>query len=285
MPAHNEGAVIARTLKAMITGAACGELDIIVICNGCRDDTAHVARQFDPFVRVIELDVASKPAALNVGDQAARGFPRIYVDADVLVTIDVIRALAERLMQGDVFAAAPRPNVDVANCSAPVRAFYRIQSQLPSACEGIGGSGVYALSERGRQRFHSFPAITADDGYVRIQFTPEERVTLQSARSVVFAPHRLKDLIAIKSRSHLGNYELAKLYPQLWRNKGQSNHKALLRLFRSPSLWLDLFVYSFVMTRARWQARNRIRRQDFGWKRDNSSRFGGMSLGQAGKSK
>jgi glycosyltransferase involved in cell wall biosynthesis len=46
IPAHNESSVIARTLKAMTDGAKPGELDVIVVCNGCSDDTAVVAGRF-----------------------------------------------------------------------------------------------------------------------------------------------------------------------------------------------------------------------------------------------
>ncbi|MGA8273701.1 MAG: glycosyltransferase, partial [Candidatus Sulfotelmatobacter sp.] len=81
IPAHNEGAVIARTLKAMTDGAQPAELDIIVVCNGCSDDTAAVARRFSPAVRVLETAIAGKTNALNLGDEAARSFPRVYVDA------------------------------------------------------------------------------------------------------------------------------------------------------------------------------------------------------------
>ena len=46
IPAHNEERVIARTLEAMVAGASPGELEIIVVANGCSDATADVARGF-----------------------------------------------------------------------------------------------------------------------------------------------------------------------------------------------------------------------------------------------
>ena len=69
IPAHNEGSVIARTLQAMTDGAEPGELDVIVVCNGCSDNTSAVARRFGAPVRVVETDVASKTHALNLGDE------------------------------------------------------------------------------------------------------------------------------------------------------------------------------------------------------------------------
>jgi len=272
IPAHNESSVIARTLQAMTSSAEPNELDVIVVCNGCTDDTAAVAGRFSPAVRVIETNVASKTHALNLGDEAAQGFPRIYADADVVITMKTIRTLAQRLERGDVLAVAPTPNFDLAGCSWPVRACYEIRSLLPSAQEGVGGSGVYALSEAGRGRFREFPAVTADDGYVRIQFQEEERETLPSAHSIVFPPRSIKHLIATKTRAHYGSFELASRFPGLWKNRGESNHNSLLRLFKHPELWGKLAVYCLVTTIAKYRAQKRLRGGIAGWERDKTSR-------------
>ena len=39
IPAHNEETVIGRCLAALFAGAGEGELDVVVVCNGCRDGT------------------------------------------------------------------------------------------------------------------------------------------------------------------------------------------------------------------------------------------------------
>lgn len=272
IPAFNEGSVIGRTLKAMTEGARPGELDVIVVCNGCTDDTATVARSFRPRVRVIETELLGKPHALNLGDGVAESFPRVYADADVLITIESIRELAKRLEKGDVLAVAPSPRVDLTGCSWPVRACFDITSRLPSSQEGIGGSGVYALSEAGHRRFREFPMVTSDDGYVRIQFRPEERETLTSATSTVIAPATVKDLITYKTRAHYGSFELAGLFPELWSNRGKGNASALGKLFKHPNLWLKVFVYSFVAVVSRCRAVVQLRRKTFAWHRNAGSR-------------
>jgi glycosyltransferase involved in cell wall biosynthesis len=272
IPAHNEATVIARTLRALTTGAALNELDVVVVCNGCTDDTANIARGFGPPVCVVETLLGNKANALNLGDQMALAFPRIYVDADVIVTLSTIRALVERLQRGDVFAVAPSPYFDLAGCSWPVRAFYDIRRRLPSFCEGIGGSGVYALSEIGRHRFDDFPNLIADDAYVRVQFKPEERETLGFVRSIVVAPRKIKNLIAIEARADFGTFELARVHPDLWKNKGDSNHRTLISLFKNLMLWPRLLVYWYVRTVARRKAKIRLETNSFVWERDDTSR-------------
>ena len=272
IPAHNESSVIARTLKAITAEAVPGELDVIVVCNGCSDDTAEVARSFGSEVRVIETSIPGKTHALNLGDEAAQGFPRIYADADVVISTEAVRSLARRLERQDVLAVAPAPTFDLSGCSWPVRACYQIRSLLPSAQEGIGGSGVYALSEAGRMRFREFPLLTADDGYVRIQFQPNERETLHSVNSMVFPPRTLKDLIATKTRAHYGSFELALLFPGLWQNRGESNNRSLIRLFLDPRLWFKLAIYCTVTLIAKRRAQGRIQLGSMAWERDNTSR-------------
>src|SRR5262245_57178730 len=181
IPAHDESAVIARCLEALLRGAQPGELEILVVCNGCSDDTAEIARRFGPDVRVIETAVPSKSNALNLGDEAARGFPRFYVDADVVLEVRDLRATAAALESGRCLAAAPRLRVDLSECSLPVRLYHRIWMDLPYVQEGMLGSGVYALSESGRARVGRFPDIIADDDLVRLAFRPSERISVPGA--------------------------------------------------------------------------------------------------------
>ncbi len=273
IPAHNEASVMDRTLRAMTEGAQSGDLDIVVVCNGCNDNTAAVARKFAPQVRVIETKTPGKTNALNLGDSVAHSFPRVYADADVVITPDSLGLLAQRLDRGDVHAAAPKAVIDLTGCSWPVRAYYGIRSLLPSANEGIGGSGVYALSETGRQRFREFPAVTADDGFVRIQFREDERETIAAASSTVFPPRTLATLIATKTRSHFGSLELMQMFPQQWQNRGESNNRLLLQLFRNPLLWPRLAVYCFITVICKRQAKKRLRAATpVAWERDDTSR-------------
>jgi glycosyltransferase involved in cell wall biosynthesis len=274
VPAHNEGSVIARTLSTWLSGGALDQLDVVVVCNGCTDDTASVARRFEPAARVIESEVASKTYALNLGDQNSRAFPRIYVDADIIITPDAIQALADRLRRGDVLAVAPTPELDLTGCSWPVRLYFSIRDRLPSARQGFGGSGVYALSEAGRRRFAQFPDVIADDTFVRLQFNPDERETLGTVKSKVFPARTIRQLIAVRTRAHAGTFEVIRRFPELSANRGETNKRALVGLFKHPRLWPGLALFCYVNMVARYRAVTRSRARAAVWQRDESSRVG-----------
>jgi glycosyltransferase involved in cell wall biosynthesis len=280
IPAHNEARVIGRTLEALLSGSSPGEIEVVVVANGCTDETADIARQFGTPVRVIQTQTADKIHALNLGDAHATHYPRIYSDADVLLPLATIRELHACLKNTAALAAGIVPRFCLTGCSWAVRAFYEVNARLPSSREGIGGSGVYALSQAGRARFQQFPNVTADDGFVRILFEPSERVSLDTVACTVFPPRRLKDLIAIKARSQFGNYQLALRYPTLWKNRGKTNNKALLRALANPFLWPKCAVYLFVKIEARRLAQRRLAtvgEKHVPWARDESSRGGDAS--------
>jgi glycosyltransferase involved in cell wall biosynthesis len=65
IPAHNESAVIGRLLRSLLHDAQPGEFDVVVVANGCTDDTADVAAGFGPDVTVVTTPVPSKFAALR----------------------------------------------------------------------------------------------------------------------------------------------------------------------------------------------------------------------------
>ncbi|MGR4925909.1 glycosyltransferase family 2 protein [Bradyrhizobium sp. CAR08] len=272
VPAHNESSVIARTLSQWVSTPASDEIGVVVVCNGCTDDTANVARCFGSTVHVIETDIAGKTDALNVGDQISAAFPRIYADADIVITADAIRALAKRLEQGDVLAVAPTADINLAGCSLLVRKYYAIRLLLPSSREGIGGSGVYALSEAGRRRFGQFPDVIADDIYVRLHFKAEERETLTSVKAMVFPARTIPKLISVRSRAYAGIFEIARRFPDLSVNRSETNDRTLMQLFRDFRLWPGLLIYCYVNILARFRAVILSGVKGAVWQRDDTSR-------------
>ncbi len=265
IPAHDEARVVGRLLQALAALTADGRAEVVVVANGCSDDTAEVARGFAG-VTVIELAEASKVAALNAGDEAAVSFPRIYLDADVELEAATVLALADALPDEPARIAAPTVRFETEGRPWAVRAFYRIYTRLPYASDGLVGLGVYAVSRSGRARFGAFPALTADDLYVQQRFAPAERAVLGEHSFTVHAPRSLVALVRVRTRTAAGNRELADGGS---RSSTRATMKALLRVVAgAPGLLPAALVYVGVTLAARRRARQTGRR----WERDDTTR-------------
>lgn len=248
-------------------------MHIWVVANACNDDTATRSAGFGEQVSVIETDVPSKSNALNLGDDAANGFPRFYVDADISLEPGSLSKLKAALQEPGILAVAPRLKVDCSNRPWVVRAYYAVWLQTPYCRSGMIGSGIYGVSEEGRRRFAAFPQITADDAFVRLHFAAHERKTVASCSFTVTPPKTLEKIIDIKTRSHFGNEELRRQYPHLWKNEEASHGGTLRRLALNPFWWPALAVYAYVKYATRRRARKRFERGEIHkWERDDSSR-------------
>ncbi len=273
IPAHNEENVIGRCLNSLLNGAKSGTFEIIVVCNGCSDRTAEIVASFGELITLIETSVASKTNALNLGDHAAATFPRFYQDADVVITPDAVKDVADLLERGSFLAASPKMKMNYGRSSWAVRSYYDIWQKLPYVREGMIGTGVYGLSREGRARFDKFPDIIADDGYVRALFTSAERGCVTTAASVVRAPLNIKNLIKIKTRSRMGQYQLRDKFPELKRNEKKNYIDALADLIGDIKLWPKILVYLYVNLSTRLRAKKYIKiNQTVSWGRDESSR-------------
>jgi glycosyltransferase involved in cell wall biosynthesis len=275
VPAHNESRVIIRCLQTILTGAGPDEVEIVVVCNGCTDDTAQTVRQFgDPRVRVIETPVGSKIHALNLGDAAVTAFPRFYVDADIELEIGAVRDVVD-LLASDPTAvvAAPRAVVDCSDRPWFVRSFYRIWTRMPYFSENMIGSGVYAFSKEGRARFGAFPDLAGDDEYARLIAEPSERKTTKSSTFVIHPPRTVDGLLKIMTRARAARYELKAHFPALQANGNTGPVRTIRTLITSPSMWPDVPTYVGVTLLTVFRARKKIRsKAQRVWERDDTSR-------------
>lgn len=209
IPAHDEAGRIVRTLTALLSQAAEGEFEVVVVCNGCTDDTAARARTV-PGVTVEEIVTPSKIAALRRGDELVAVFPRIYLDGDVELSTAAARALATALREEGVLAAGVPGHVRADDASLGARLFMEFRQRLPVMQGGIIGAGVYAMSQQGRARFGSWPEVTGDDQFVLRLFHPQERVTVSAHHTVVEAPADLRTIVRRGLRVRRGNRQLSR---------------------------------------------------------------------------
>jgi glycosyltransferase involved in cell wall biosynthesis len=267
--AHNEAAVIGRCLDALLSDPA-GRLDVTVVANGCSDETAAVARA-RPAVRVVELAEASKPAALNAGDAAAVGFPRVYLDADIVVSAADLHRLATVLeTDPEVLAVVPRRQLVLTGRPLLVRAYFAVNARLPVFASALFGRGAIAVSAAGRGRFDRFPDVIADDLFLDSQFAEAEKREVPEVSAAVETPLRTRDLVRRLARVRAGNAAL---------RVGSTGVRPASRLawlrhvvLRQPRLAPAAACYVALTLTAALLARRRSRAGH--WGRDESSRAG-----------
>lgn len=269
IPAHNEERVIGRLLDALV-GPATQSYDIVVVCNGCTDDTAAVARERP--VRVIEIGEASKRLAIEAGDASADTFPRLYVDADIELTAESARRIVEVLEAGPYLAAAPERQVPRDGRGPWVRWYYDVWEQLPQVRTGLFGRGVIGLSEAGYRRVRALPPLMGDDLSASDAFEPGERTIVEGTHVVVHPPRTLGSLYRRRVRAVTGNTQADQAAVR--RPDSVTSLATLRQLGREqPRLAPKIPVFLAVALAARVGARRAIRRGDYQtWLRDETSR-------------
>ncbi len=272
IPAHNEESVIARCLSSLLGKSGVDGTKVIVVCNGCTDRTAEIAQTFDG-VQVIQIETASKIAALNAGDEACSVFPRVYLDADITCSLHQLATCIGSMKAGHSISA-PSSYLDMSRSSWFVKAYFQTWMKLPYYNSGhMVGSGIYILTEAGRSRFAQWPDIIADDAYVRALFTFNEIYVDKRSHFTIFAPLNLTGLIKIRTRARLGNIQVESKYPSM-KVLGENGSKELLwQLFKRPHRalhWLTYVVVQLVVVR---RCNGQVKAKEFsGWERDDSAR-------------
>src|SRR5262245_54217531 len=91
IPAYNEGAVIRRCLDQLFTGLDPDEVEVVVACNGCTDDTVAQARDAGYAITVLDLPEPGKVGAIRAAERVVTALPRLFLDADVVMSGDTVR--------------------------------------------------------------------------------------------------------------------------------------------------------------------------------------------------
>ncbi|MBU2959489.1 glycosyltransferase [Citreicella sp. C3M06] len=219
LPASNEAALIGACLRSLCASIFEGTVQVIVIANGCRDDTAARARACAPefaarrwTLEVIEQATGGKLGALGAGDAAARGAVRVYLDADVTVSHDLLAQLGAALKEPGPRYASGR--VRITARGAVSRAYARFWARVPFMTQGVPGCGVFAVNAEGRARWGDWPAIISDDTFVRLCFAPRERIGVSAPYDWPIA-EGFANLVRVRRRQDAGVAEIEQRYPDL----------------------------------------------------------------------
>jgi cellulose synthase/poly-beta-1,6-N-acetylglucosamine synthase-like glycosyltransferase/peptidoglycan/xylan/chitin deacetylase (PgdA/CDA1 family) len=112
VPAYNEAAGIAATVRSMAASHYRGRIEIIVVDDGSTDNTAAIARNLAiPNVLVVRQPNTGKPGALNRGIAEARSEILVLVDGDTVFQADTLGRLIAPFAATDVGAVSGNTKV------------------------------------------------------------------------------------------------------------------------------------------------------------------------------
>lgn len=273
VPAHNEAGVIESCLNSIVKQEGVDHL--IVACNGCTDNTVDIVKQKFPSAICLDIKKPSKVNALNEAEIKAKEigihYPIFYIDADTQLSNNSIRHITQTLAQSSILLAAPTPIIDTSKSSWLVKKYYQIWVNLPYIKEGVIATCSYIITEKGRQRFETFPAVINDDGYVRCHFKNEEIANISGTEIYIQAPRDIFSLIKIKTRARLGNMELSRTKQCAIKEVKHYGNVMLSRLLSRDVIAAFFYIVIALIIRVR-SALQLKQLQNYKWEKDLSSR-------------
>ncbi len=126
MAAYNEGKVIAETLRTLLLTDYKGEIEVIVVDDGSRDETAAEIERVahvDPRVRLLQQENQGKARALQRGLAAVHHGIVVFIDADTQCQNDTLPRLLEPFADERIGAVSGHAKVGnlrtfIARCQA-----------------------------------------------------------------------------------------------------------------------------------------------------------------------
>jgi len=272
--AFNEANVIGRTIE-QLRDSVSESFQVIVVCNGCTDNTEAILRNEYPDIHCLSMETASKALAIRLAESLSPGFPRVYLDADIVLPGKQALALIDYARQRDKPGLiVPRSVIDSKASSSMVQRYYRAWYRTPHVQLLGYGAGVYVVNEAARQRFGVWPDLIADDAFIRSQFEPSEIEVVDFCDVTVMAPKSLWWLIKVKTRSKLGNLQLRAL--SLTTSGLSGNNRGAIDLSVAETFrripWSDRFSYGLVNAVALLMAKWNFYWGKTKWQRDDSNR-------------
>jgi cellulose synthase/poly-beta-1,6-N-acetylglucosamine synthase-like glycosyltransferase/peptidoglycan/xylan/chitin deacetylase (PgdA/CDA1 family)/spore germination protein YaaH len=239
MAAYNEEKVIAGTLRTLLATDYRGEIEVVVVDDGSRDQTSAEVERFaqsESRVRLLQQDNHGKARALQRGLAAARYGIVVFIDADTQCQRNTLPGLLEPLADSNVAAVSGHAKVGnlrtfIARCQAleytcgfnlDRRAYNRWEciTVVPGAISAVRKD---AIAEAGGL---TLDTLAEDTDRQRIVYVPD-------AIAWTEAPESMRTLARQRSRWAYGTLQC------LWKHRDMVfnwNYRAL-GWFSLPSIW------------------------------------------------
>ncbi len=222
IPAFNEEILITKTLATLFRDGNLINAEVVVICNGCKDQTYLKANTFfkDNYLslkqkeidcRVLETSRASKTNALNIGMNNTHGLIKVLLDADIEISGKDVNILINELQNENLKAISPKAKFSFENSNFVVRQYYKVASKSHYNIN-MRLSNVIALSAEGVKQISPLPDVIADDEYIRRQFKHNECAVSQCCSLTFVCAKTLTSLLQVLTRVERGNIQLNSHY-------------------------------------------------------------------------
>lgn len=234
IPAYNESTLINGTLAFLLDDNCLTHIEVVVVCNGCIDNTAAKVQTFTAeyssmlaaksvSIVILETITASKTNALNIGVEYSKYSVNVLLDADILIDGQDIQQLVFDLNTRKLKAISPKIIFEYSKSTFLVRQYYQVASQSYYNID-YRLSNVIALSASGVKQMGVLPEIIADDDYIRQRFLDQEHAVSQNCSYRFICAKTFSSLIAVLTRVERGNIQLVSSCLELEQSRMRSGY-------------------------------------------------------------
>ncbi|MEJ5250296.1 MAG: glycosyltransferase family 2 protein [Armatimonadota bacterium] len=220
--AYNERCNIGRRIQNLLESDYPDDrMEIIVVCDGCTDETAEIARRYENVTVVESEHRIGKSAAINMGLKHARGDIVVFADARPLFARDTISRLAEVFTNPKIGAVSGELILLAEDGTPRAMGLYWRYEKALRRLETRAGSIVVCTGAVYAIRKHLFTPIpqglAVDDMWVPLHIARQGYRVVFDTHALAYdrLPSSFHSEFRRKVRTLAGNYQLMWVAPWL----------------------------------------------------------------------